>query len=410
MAQQQTEQGWNRSSTKQAALRLLIALIFVPLGVWMSWQIMSPSAQKLAELAAKGADSEALMELVQRASDSPEAEEALIKLVQTDEDAVHALVDLALGHEESLDYLIFLARLQPDILAPLSDIEISYHFAMTILKRIGPTGIAKLRKHAEKDANARFILGVAYENGCHVSQSWSNAAYWYQEALNMGCSAARYYCAEAAFCAAYDATSPEEWVRLLQQSAQNGNPIAQNNLGKLYADGEYVPRNAQEAGAWFLRSAEAGYPVAQYNMGIYYMHETGEKQDFEAAFKWFYEAANQGYAMAQYYVGWFYECGLLGDKDYDEAIKWYSWAVEQGNCCGQHALGHCYEVGHGVDPCPEKALHWYRVSAAQRYGPAQRALARCLETGTGCKPDPARARYWRKLAEENKGFQPIDAE
>jgi hypothetical protein len=55
----------------------------------------------------------------------------------------------------------------------------------------------------------------------------------------------------------------KEWRPL----AEEGDPIAQFNLGLLYLDGHGVPQSPMEAANWFRRAAEQDYTQAQHNLG-----------------------------------------------------------------------------------------------------------------------------------------------
>ena len=46
--------------------------------------------------------------------------------------------------------------------------------------------------------------------------------------------------------------------RIYRDLAEQGNPIAQNNLGEMYANGEGVKQDHQQAKAWFGKSCDNG--------------------------------------------------------------------------------------------------------------------------------------------------------
>ncbi len=75
------------------------------------------------------------------------------------------------------------------------------------------------------------------------------------------------------------ATALREWRPLAEQ----GNAIAQGNLGFMYDKGRGVPQNHAEAVQWYRKAAEQGDTEAQYLLGL--MHEKGEgvPQDYARA-------------------------------------------------------------------------------------------------------------------------------
>ena len=62
------------------------------------------------------------------------------------------------------------------------------------------------------------------------------------------------------------ATALWEWRPLAEQ----GDAVAQNNLGVMYENGQGVAQDFAEALKWYRKSAEQGYVVAQHNLGLMY--------------------------------------------------------------------------------------------------------------------------------------------
>lgn len=83
-----------------------------------------------------------------------------------------------------------------------------------------------------------------------------------------------------------------EWRPLAEQ----GDPIAQYNLGLLYLDGHGVPQSPAEAANWFRRAAEQDYTAAQHNLGAMYGSGQGVKRDYIQAYKWLNICAAKGNA------------------------------------------------------------------------------------------------------------------
>jgi len=82
----------------------------------------------------------------------------------------------------------------------------------------------------------------------------------------------------------------EETKRLAEQ----GNVIAQSNLGLMYRYGEGVAQNYTEAFRWYRLAAEQGDSRAQYNLGLMYANGQGVPQNYVRAYVWFSVAAAQG--------------------------------------------------------------------------------------------------------------------
>ncbi len=55
------------------------------------------------------------------------------------------------------------------------------------------------------------------------------------------------------------------------KAAEQGNAIAQRNVGLMYATGDGVQADENNAFKWFQKAAEQGYSKAQVNLAYQYM-------------------------------------------------------------------------------------------------------------------------------------------
>jgi len=127
--------------------------------------------------------------------------------------------------------------------------------------------------------------------------------------------------------AAYNREDYATVVRELFPLAQEGNPRAQRNLGRLYFLGQGVPQDYAQALTWFRRAADQGDAGAQFNLGVIYDNGQGVLQDYAQAGYWYRKAADQGQADAQYNLGAMYEYGQSVPQDYQQAYFWYHLAA-----------------------------------------------------------------------------------
>lgn len=121
--------------------------------------------------------------------------------------------------------------------------------------------------------------------------------------------------------------------------AQAGDADAQFALGTLYQSGQGVPRDDEQATAWFRKAAEQGSVPAQYNLGNAYKHGRGVQADEAQAVHWWTKAAKAGLAPAQF------------------------------------NLGTAYFYGRGVARSPERGMYWYGEAAANGHPAARAVLA-----------------------------------
>ncbi len=115
-----------------------------------------------------------------------------------------------------------------------------------------------------------------------------------------------------------------------QKLAEQGDASAQFNLGQMYANGQGVPKNEQQAAAWYRKAAEQGNADAQFNLGVMYRDGQGVPKDETQAVAWYRKAAEQGLASAQFNLGVRYNDGRGVPKDDQSAYFWLLLASAQG--------------------------------------------------------------------------------
>ena len=127
------------------------------------------------------------------------------------------------------------------------------------------------------------------------------------------------------------ATALREWTPLAEQ----GNALAQFNLGEMYKYGQGVPQDAKTALKWFTLAAEQGYADAQNNLGFMYANGNGVPKDSKTAVKWFTLGAEQGHAISQASLGWMYTKREDAPEDYVYAHMWGNLAASNGSQIGK---------------------------------------------------------------------------
>ena len=92
----------------------------------------------------------------------------------------------------------------------------------------------------------------------------------------------------------------------LVERAEQGDAVAQNELGSRYYAGRGVERDDAEAARWTRLAAAQGYAPAQYNLGLLHFRNRGVAGNDAEAARWYRAAAEQGYAPAQAGLGYLY--------------------------------------------------------------------------------------------------------
>lgn len=151
-------------------------------------------------------------------------------------------------------------------------------------------------------------------------------------------------------------------LKELKPLAEQGNALAQNVLGFMYANGHGVTQDDREAVSWYHKAADQGDADAQTFLGAMYSKGQGVPQDYKAAADWYRKAADQGISDAQSNLGVMYANGQGVTQDDKEAAAWYRKAAEQGNASAQFNLGVMYANGQGVSLDLVQAHQWFSLA------------------------------------------------
>jgi TPR repeat protein len=163
--------------------------------------------------------------------------------------------------------------------------------------------------------------------------------------------------------------------RMLAPLAHEGDPVAQEVLGFMYAHGEGVPRDDAAALRWFTLAAEAGRTEAQFELGRMYRDGVGVTADGKAALRWLRRAADRGKpeacdAVAELYLG---RSGIAADPA--AATEWYLRAAENGSAQAMYNIGLRYAEGQGVARDEIEALKWFDLAQGDAVGSLRDAIA-----------------------------------
>ena len=239
--------------------------------------------------------------------------------------------------------------------------------------------------------------------------------------------------------------------KYLKTAAEQGDPVAQSEYGKILNDqgfdgtdwqkkaaaqgivpamealGDYYDADENPAAArdWYQKAAEAGNARAAWKLGDLLQPDAPEQ-----AHDWYQKAAAGGELHAAMRLGDYYRerdpakartyyqaatalgepearyklAELLRASDPAAARAWYRKAALEGydntNSAAKAAetLGDLYRHGENVPQNLTEAYSWYSRAATI---PAEMALASMYENGEGVEADPVRARQHYRRAIEN---------
>jgi TPR repeat protein len=167
-------------------------------------------------------------------------------------------------------------------------------------------------------------------------------------------------------------------------------------------DGQAAVRKGDYATAmqYFRVLADQGNAVAQNNLGFMYDQGLGVPQNYAQAVVWYRKAADQGDAAAQNNLGRMYDGGQGVPQDYAQAVVWLRKAAEQGNALGQVNLGTMCDHGHGVPQDYAQAHMWYNLAASSAEDDAARNEAAKVRDLVATKMTPAQIAEAQRMARE----------
>ncbi len=154
----------------------------------------------------------------------------------------------------------------------------------------------------------------------------------------------------------------KEWKSLLQK-ARKGDPDAQCDVGVYYQEGyddlkgrRVIPRDPARAVQWYRLSAEQGNSIAQNQLGVCLSLGLGAPRNLQRAISWTRKALDQGDASAAHNLATIYrDMGQI-----KKAFEFYHRAVTMGFMDSLLELGLSLYYGVGVDEDRRAACKCFR--------------------------------------------------
>jgi hypothetical protein len=187
----------------------------------------------------------------------------------------------------------------------------------------------------------------------------------------------------------------EKALAELRYAAEQGHPLAQWRLARMYADGEGVKRDDAVAFGYFSRIASeyaetapwtphAAFVANAYvSLGSYYLRgipDSPVHADAARAYGLFsYAASYFGDADAQYRLARLYIEGQGAPKDMRQGARWLGLAAQKGQYQAQALLGHLLFRGEGVPQDRARGLMWLTLGRDTAAGPADGWIVEAYE-------------------------------
>ncbi|MBE9208697.1 DUF2610 domain-containing protein [Nostoc sp. LEGE 06077] len=239
--------------------------------------------------------------------------------------------------------------------------------------------INDIQKAAEGgDAEAQYLLGIAYNAGEGVTADSERTAYWLRRAATRGFSRAQFAYGQRLYWG-WGQTQPnkKEGFDWWLVAAENGNASAMLEIGATYLYGrEGVPgQDITQAEKYFNQALSVGALEAETNLGRLYgekakkAQKAGDTKTFaqasEKRLAYFQKAAQKGSSDAMYSLADMYRYGDYVKMDVPKAMEWYKKSISVGNSDAAVELAKLYvdESATGLGKSqPEEAAKYFRIA------------------------------------------------
>lgn len=221
---------------------------------------------------------------------------------------------------------------------------------------IFPQSISALEKAAEDgDIEAIMFIAKAYQNGNYgVRQNMQKAYQWYLKAARQENSEAQFEVSRIMNFGIGN-NNPEEGLKWLYKSADNGYAPAQVTLGTLliWAGNEAgdPQKNAKAAFEYFIKAAKQSFPSAFTELANCYYNGLGVPRNLDMALEYYQKAVDAGVKSA--YLGMAY-CYHM-KNDYIQYFQCLQKVIETGNPQAYNDIAYAYAEGKGVKQDFKKA-------------------------------------------------------
>ena len=180
---------------------------------------------------------------------------------------------------------------------------------------------------AADQGNSRhqFNLGYFFMNHQNIDNNLEKAIIWYKKAAAQGHEQA-----------AANLEITEDLLRKRMVKTPGNIDLAEQgsltlfDMAWRYANGDGVEKDSKKAAYWYTKAAEQGDPVAQNNLGVLYEHGEGVTQNKEKAVYWYVKSAKQGYGLAFNNIGALFEHSSDDSAHKSQACFYYEFAARNG--------------------------------------------------------------------------------
>lgn len=193
-------------------------------------------------------------------------------------------------------------------------------------------------------------------------------------------------------------------INQLVQRADQGDAVAQFEIGYMYHNGLDTSVDYARALKWYELSAAQGYAPAVFNLGLLYYNGQGVPQNFKTALNLFLQAAGSPDATgarAKYQIGIMCFNGQGTNKNRQRALKWHQDAINSGSYEALAEFARLYEIGYRPKETIDNALKYYVSAAKAGDKDAAYRAAVIYESMTGSKNKEKAQKFYKMAGVKN---------
>ncbi|MBL1421630.1 MAG: sel1 repeat family protein [Alphaproteobacteria bacterium] len=266
--------------------------------------------------------------------------------------------------------------------------ETAYELGRLYQRAIGPdcNKIAMswfTKAYGWKYTKAAMQLALHYEQGLGTKQNIRQAIFYYKVAASHGIEQALIRYARILQKGRYGTTAdPEQALKLVERAiislshrSRGGSASAAKQLGRLYRNGELIPKNNELAKFWLLHAARIGNTGGMHDYAHLLLSISSNKETHKTALKWLISAAKKGHggamnSLGKYHLSQKYDLKRIG------AVSWFNKGVAASHGGAIEQLAKLYVKGDLVEKDLEKAVELLEKGVALGHSGSARLLKR----------------------------------
>ena len=156
-------------------------------------------------------------------------------------------------------------------------------------------------------------------------------------------------------------SAAQDYARALELDPDN--PSVETELGRMYADGIGVDKDAVRAFDLLQKAARGGNDSARLYVGFALLTGTGTTADVPKARYWLQESANAGHIEALVQLARSYRAPFADPPDVPRALELYRRAADAGSTDALVGLGYIYLGNEAGPPDRARATEYFRQAA-----------------------------------------------